>query len=191
MNPSTSSGVLLTFGQGSAGVIAALERHFRLWDFQRHRGARDQLLRQKPLERREFVALDAGAWAGVYVEHLPEIYELAYMLTKLWPDTPIVASRSYTYGIWECKAYRDRDLLFKIGDDPDHELPWVGRPLDAERVAQVAALLGGEEWRGFLSAVVQRRAMPSDLLAVAGVDPQVTFSAALEASPDKYLAWYR
>ena len=187
----SSTGLILVRGSSSAAVLQALGDYYRTWDFRGHRGSSAMLQSLAPRERREFVAVTSGEWAGVYVEHLPEIFELGYVCTKRWSSVPVIASRLYAYDLWECKAYLDRELLFKVGEDPDHELPWVGRPLDKERLLEVASQLGAQEWGGFLSSVLARRAAPEQLSDIIGLDVRRTFRDALARDTPAYSAWYR
>ena len=191
MTTGLSSGLIVVRGRDTGDLVSALERHFSYWGFRRHVADRASLKAQRPSELREFVSIGGAGWNGVYVEHLPDLFEIGYALSKLWSSTPIIVSRAYTYGIWECKAYLDRDLLFKVGDDPDHELPWVGRPLDQESMPRVSQKLGNEQWRGFLEAVLAERATTQHLCEVLAIDPSVSFEDAYRAAPEHYYVWFR
>ncbi|MEC8025398.1 MAG: hypothetical protein VX223_15830 [Myxococcota bacterium] len=186
-----SAGLIMVRDRSFAQLAAAIDSHFRFWGFVRHSGDQNQLAAMHPAERREFIGVEAGVWVGVRVEHLTDLFELGYSLSKHWPDHLVFASRLYSYGLWEFKAYLDRDLQFKVGDDPDHELPWVGRPLDAERKIHVQKHLPGPIWSDFLDKVIDDSVVPNDLLRSLKVDPSLAFSAAYKTASERYIAWYR
>jgi len=77
----------------------------------------------------------------------------------------VLVSRAYKMGDWQLKAYHKKDLLFKVGDDPDDELAWIGRPLEEEGVDKTVALFGGgATFEAFLRDVIARRPDPRDLV---------------------------
>ena len=186
-----SVGVLVVRDRTVSELIGALDGYFRQWDFRRHQGVRAQLLAQRPAESREYVSHDHGTWVGIHAEHLPDLFEVGYAISKKWSHTPIIVSRAYAHGYWDCKAYLDRDILMKVGDDPDHELPWVGRPLDEESLPGVVQKLGGAYWRAFLEAVLRGRVRPRDLQDIIGVEVTVPFDDVYQQAPERYLAWFR
>ena len=186
-----SSGLILVRGRQPSQVMSVLERHFSTWDFARHSGSRERLIARYPRERREFVSLSSESWTGVYVEHLTDLFDLSYALSKRWPNTAVIASRAYLHGHWECKAYYDRDVLFNIGDAPDHELPWVGRPMDSESVPRVMQLLGGDEWHAFLERSLDSTATPQCLGDVVAINPTMAFEDALVLPSGTSFAWFR
>ncbi|MFT5435162.1 MAG: hypothetical protein ACI9OJ_005879, partial [Myxococcota bacterium] len=78
---------------------------------------------------------------AVAVEDPTTLFELSYTLCKTLGDVPVVASRAFKFGDWALKIYDDRDCILKVGADPDSELAWIGRPLEADGIAPMLTRL--------------------------------------------------
>lgn len=150
-------------------VVAALGAWLRKWDFV----ARDDLPAGhggvSGEEVRELFWHPADArspWTALAVEDLQNAFFAGYALARALPKVPVLATRDYGYGEWQVKAYLERDCILKVGDDPDHELAWVGAPLDAERIPIVTSQLGGTGvFEHFLRDALDGGADPRDLEA--------------------------
>ena len=172
-----------------------MDRWFRRWDYRRkddippgHPGDRAQ-------EIREFYIAARGEWTLLAVEDPAEVLNIAYSAVhRAFEEVPLIVSRAYKHGDWNLKAYHKRDLLFKVGDDPDNELAWVGRPLTVEGIPEVLRLLGGNAaFETFLDDVANaRRPDPRDLVDGLGLPslargfPELAESAAPEWA---FAAW--
>lgn len=153
-------------------VVSALDRHLRRWDYGRVDSIPAGYAGRRGREVREIYHRSGSPWSTLAVEDLSELLATAYALCKALPGTCVLASRAYKYGEWQLKVYEDRDCILKVGDDPDHELAWVGRPLDEERLPEVAGKLGGgAAIEAFLRDVIAGRPRPEGLSASLGLPP--------------------
>lgn len=178
----------------SRAVVTALDRWFRRWDYRRRA---EPVPSGYPADRhqevREWFVRVVGPWTVLAPEDVAEVLAIAYAVHKADPDTPVIASRAYKGGDWDLKAYHERDLVFKVGDDRDDELKWVGRPLDDERVPEVLELFGGgPAFEDFLKSVVRGRPDPRDLVDGLGLSSlSVGFEELAADPPDgwDHLLW--
>ncbi len=144
----SSVGQILVRGDAGAAV-AAVDRALGRFGFRRHGPAPTSTLgpAQVPgargAEVREFMVGRVGDWALFVAEDLESLFETAYAM-HTGAATPVIAAVRFGPE-WRAKAYLDRDLALKVGQDADRELSWVGFPLDVERAPAVARALG----RGF------------------------------------------
>ncbi len=153
-------------------AVVALDRWFRKWGYRRRPGG---LPAGIPVDRRqevrEWFVTTRGEWTVLCPEDVSEVLRIAYeAVHAAAPDVPVVVSRAYKYGDWNLKAYHQRDLVFKVGDDDDDELKWVGRPLDEARVPEVAGIFGGGPFvEDLLTTIVSGRPDPRDLSEALGL----------------------
>ena len=146
----------------SASVLRALDRELRRWKFrQRQTPLPAGYPSQGPREIYEIFFRVSGDCTALALEDLGDCFRNAYAIHCAAPKIPVIASAAFQYGIWDLKGYLDKDLLFKFGDGPDHELAWVGRPLDAEGLDAAERALGGG--RNFLQSVIAGRPDRRDL----------------------------
>lgn len=177
-----------------SAVVAAVDSDLRRFRFRRlgpsvDLGPKDAL-GARGAEVREAVLIALETWTAVVVEDVEGVFGAAYSVhTAL--RLPVVASRAFKFGAWQMKAYVDRDLVVKVGDDPDRELPWVGNPLSADRVAEVAKSLGGgESWVRFCSGVTAGRPDHNELeRAIGGASLRLVFQDVVERAGRVYVAW--
>lgn len=164
---SRSRALILVRTADAGAVLAALGAYLRKWDFRPrdalppgYRGAAGQ-------EVRELYWRPADAtcpWTVLAIADLQNALHTAYALATALPKLPVLVSRAYRGGDWQLKVYHDKDCVLKVGDDPDHELAWVGRKLEADGIPALAQLLGGgAAFVQFLGDVLGGRPDPSDL----------------------------
>jgi hypothetical protein len=149
-------------------VLSHLERYLRGWDFRSWERLPDGYVGRSGTELRELYVRGAqpdSPWVVLAVEDLQNVLQVAYALSSGLGTTPVLASRRFTYGDWHLKAYLGRDCILKVGDDPDHELAWVGPPLSEDKIGELTDTLGGDAaFTGFLKDVLQNRHNPLDLI---------------------------
>ena len=92
----------------------------------------------------------------------------------------MVASRAYKYGDWALKIYHERDCILKVGDDADHELAWIGRPLEADGIAGMVALITGALSTGPLST----ESSSTEPLSIENTALQAFLEASVSGAPD-------
>ncbi len=159
----------------SNSVLASLSRLHRRWDFQRKDVA---LTDYRPVSGHEVRALYWRAadpetgWMAMALEDLQNVFETAYALSKQLEAVPVVASRAYQHGDWELKGYIGSECILKVGDDPDHELAWVGPRLRAEAIPEVVSKLGGAvALESFLNDALHGTHRPASFESWLGVPP--------------------
>ena len=139
----------------SAFVISALDAELRRWRFER---CDEQHLPQGLTELRKLYWRgpdDTCPWTTLLVSDIQNVFETAYCLSKSLANIPVVASRTYSYELWQFKAYLGEECVLRVGDDADHELKWLPRPLEAERVQSLAQQLhGGLIFERFLRSLI-------------------------------------
>ncbi len=173
-------------------VISALDRWFRTWKYRRRDSIPAGCPGGRHEEVREWYVCSRGGWTILAPEDISEALKIAYAIHKADPKAPAVVSRAYKHGDWQLKAYHDRDLVFKIGDDPDHELAWVGRPLEAEGVGAAVTLFGGNAaFETFLQDLLAGRPDPRDLVDGLDLPPLSVGFHELASAPDgwTYAVW--
>ena len=158
----------------AATVLTRLGRHLARWGF----APLDRLpagYRPGSQEVRQLWwrgPSEACAWTCLAIADIENTFSTAYALARSAPEVPVLASRAYVGGTWQLKAYHMEDCVVKVGDDPDHELAWIGLPLDRESVPRVAAILGGgSATSAFLEGVVDGRPAPEELVAALALPP--------------------
>jgi len=147
-----------------SAVLAGLSRLMRRWDFIRQDVRLDDY---RAVSGHEIRALyihsppEGSGWMTLAVEDLQNVLETAYSLSKALEDVPVIVSRAYQYGDWELKGYVGAECVMKLGDDPDHELAWVGPKLTQERVPRVVEQLGVDsKFAGFLQTALMGEGGP-------------------------------
>jgi len=126
-------------------ALTALSGLLRRWDFVRKDVVLDDYQALSGHEVRALYRRDPAAneqWTTLAIEDLQNAMEIAYGLSKSMGDVPVIVSRAYQYGDWELKGYLGEECVLKVGDDPDHELAWVGPKLTTERIPKVVEKLG-------------------------------------------------
>ena len=175
-------------------VLDAIDADLRRFRFRR-RGPSAELspadvVGARGAEVREAMLTVHGAWTRLAVEDLESLYATAWGIHKA-TGVPVIAARVFQYGTWQFKAYADNDLVLKVGEGPDTELAWVGRPLDSERLATVVQSLGGgDALLRFCRGVIRGEPEPSDLAAaLGGPSPELDFRSLIGAPGWQYVAW--
>jgi len=114
----------------------------------------------------------AGVWHALALSDLSRLFAVGLNLSRQLPGT-VLAVRRDLYGAMVLKAYRGGRPVFKLGDDPDHEVPW---PVLAANPEDLRALLTAHDVRdrAEIDAVVGRLqaggpGFPAELLARLGV----------------------
>ena len=156
-------------------VLASLSRLLGRWEFQRTDVA---LTDYRPVSGHEVCALywrpadPETGWMALALEDLQNVFETAYALSKQLESIPVVASRTYQYGDWEIKGYIGSECILKVGNDPDHELAWVGPRLRAEAISEMVSKLGGADaLESFLNDALNGNHRPASFENWLGIPP--------------------
>ncbi len=164
MTFSRSRAFVYVRGTDESAVLAGLSRLMRRWDFVRQDVRLDDYGAVSGHEVRalySYSSPEGAGWTTLAVEDLQNALETAYQLSKMLENAPVIVSRAYQYGDWELKGYVGAECVMKLGDDPDHELAWVGPKLTTERIPRVVEQLGVEpQFAGFLQSALMGEGGP-------------------------------
>ena len=164
MTFSRSRAFVYVRGTDEPAVLAGLSRLMRRWDFVRQDVRLDDYRSVSGHEIRALYSQSSSeesGWTTLAVEDLQNALETAYALSKTLENSPVIVSRAYQYGDWQLKGYVGAECVMKLGDDPDHELAWVGPKLTQERIPRVVEQLGVEpKFGAFLQAALMGEGGP-------------------------------
>jgi hypothetical protein len=179
----------------ATSVMNALDYELSRWRFERC----DQLCPGPgSLELRQLFWCESDEicpWTTLLISDIQNVFETAYCLSKALQNTAVVASRSYSYELWQFKAYLGQDCVLCVGDDADHELKWLPPALKAEKIPEITSWLhGNAQFEGFLQSVIEgtpQRVSCEQGLSLRSLDQGFPQLASMPATDWRFASWQR
>ncbi len=102
-----------------------------------------------------------------------QVYQWAIHGSSKDSSLPLLAVYSEAFGFWSAKVYLDGSPLFKVGEDPDREVPYPVPTLSSRTWERVVSRLstsgtvqGLEDWKAVEGAMKNK----TDFLSLWGID---------------------